>query len=50
MTGFIIGTIIGGTFGVFIAACCRVAGQEDEEAERTLWPEDKQHSGLLEDD
>ena len=41
---------IGCTIGIAIAACCVAAGREDEAIERTLWPEDKQHSGLLEDD
>lgn len=40
----------GGFVGVIVAACCVAAGREDEAAERTLWPEDKQHSGLLEKD
>lgn len=30
MVGFIIGFIIGGTFGVFISALCVAAGYEDE--------------------
>lgn len=50
MTTFIIGVVVGSAFSLFIGACCHAAGREDEAVERTLWPEDKQHSGLLEED
>ncbi len=53
MTTIIIAAIsgtIGCVIGLAIAACCHAAGREDEAAERTLWPEDKQRSGLLEED
>ena len=53
MTNFIIAAIsgtIGCAFGLFISACCVAAGREDEAAERTIYPEDKQRSGLLEDE
>lgn len=50
MTNFIIGVVVGGALGLFVAACCHAAGREDEEAERTLYPEGKRHSGLLEED
>ena len=49
MTGFIIGAVVGSVFGLFIGACCHAAGREDEAMERTLWPDDKRHSGLLEE-
>lgn len=46
----ILAALGGGFVGVIVAACCAAAGREDEAEERTLWPEDKQHSGLLEED
>lgn len=50
MTTFIIGAVVGGVLSLFVSACCAAAGREDEAVERTLWPEDKRHSGLLEED
>lgn len=50
MTGFIIGAIIGSALGLFVGACCHAAGREDDAMERTLYPEDKRYSGLLEED
>jgi hypothetical protein len=46
----ILAALGGGFAGVIVAACCVAAGRADEAEERTLWPEDKQHSGLLEED
>lgn len=46
----ILSALGGGFVGVIVAACCVAAGREDEAVERTLYPEGKQHSGLLEED
>ena len=40
----------GGFVGVAVMALCFAASKEDEAEERMLHPDDKQHSGLLEED
>ncbi len=40
----------GGFVGVAVMALCVAASAEDQAEERMLRPEDKQHSGLLEED
>ena len=40
----------GGFVGIAVMALCFAAGKADEAMERMLRPEDKQHSGLLEED
>lgn len=46
----VLAAIGGGFVGIAVMALCFAASKADEAEERMLRPEDKQHSGLLEDE